>query len=70
MSPGEGASQVYERTHARPEKRVKGGVFLKTTRHLRGAFRRAKTHFFQVKGCFKLLWSRDRGHVFGIVTFI
>ena len=44
--PG-GASQVLERTHARPEKRVKGGVFLKTTRD---AFRGAKTPFFRKRG--------------------
>ena len=43
--PG-GASQVLERTHARPEKRVKGGVFFKTTRD---AFRGAK-HRFSGKG--------------------
>ena len=49
MYPG-GASQVLERTHARPEKRVKGGVYFKTTRDARGAFRGAKTLFFRKRG--------------------
>ena len=49
VKPG-GASQVLERTHARPEKRVKGGVFFKTTRDARGAFRGAKTPFFRKRG--------------------
>ena len=47
--PG-GASQVWERTHARPEKHVKGGVFLKTTRNACDAFRGAKSPFFRKRG--------------------
>ena len=34
----------------RPEKRVKGGVFFKTTCDVRDAFRGAKTPFFRKRG--------------------
>ena len=47
VSRTRGASQVWERTHTRPDKCVKRGWFFKT---MRDAFRGAKTQFFRNKG--------------------
>ena len=46
MLDNDPGGQVWERTHARPEKHVKRGFFWKTTRDV---FRGAKTLFFRKK---------------------